>query len=222
MNATNALSMNATDPLPSVLEQPRPAGAARRHRIARVDLDARGLDRFNALLERVGGSSSGPLDSDRIATAARELLDHEIDSGRVMPRCIRQQLRRGTALAWMVGDPGWSAANDAGEVAALVVDYLRGQDDLIPDTLPRVGRLDDAIVVDAAWSRLENEVADYLDFNRVRRIEAALRGMRALEFRFGREDWMQARVAEAALAEHKRTIRESSYVPRAPSLFSIQ
>jgi uncharacterized membrane protein YkvA (DUF1232 family) len=222
MNATNALSMNAIDPLPSVLEQPRPAGSSRRHRIARIDLDSRGLDRFNALLERVGGAGE-PLDSDRIATAARQLLDSgQADAGPAMPRCIRQQLRRGTALAWMVGDPGWSAANDAGEVAALVVGYLRGQDDLIPDTLPRVGRLDDAIVVNAAWSRLENEVADYLDFNRVRRIEAALRGMRALEFRFGREDWLQARVAEAALAEHRRTIRESSYLPRTPALFSIQ
>lgn len=222
MNAATALALNnAIDPLPAVLGQPRPAGEARRHRIAKVDLDSRGLDRFNALLSRVG-TASDELDCDRIATAARELLDHDRDAEPVMPRCIRQQLRRGTALAWMVGDPGWSAANDAGEVAALVVGYLHGQDDLIPDSLPRVGRLDDAIVVDAAWSRLEREVADYLDFNRVRRIEAALRGMRALEFRFGRDDWMQARVAEAALAEHRRTIRESSYLPRVPALFCIQ
>jgi uncharacterized membrane protein YkvA (DUF1232 family) len=222
MNAATALALNnAIDPLPAVLEQPRPAGTARRHRISRVDLDSRGLDRFNALLLRVG-SASDQLDNDRIATAARELLDHEIDAEPVMPRCIRQQLRRGTTLAWMVGDPGWTAANEAGEVAELVVGYLHGKDDLIPDSLPRVGRLDDAIVVKAAWSRLENEVADYLDFNRVRRIEAALRGMRALEFRFGREDWMQARVAEAALAEHRRMIRESSYLPRVPALFCIQ
>jgi uncharacterized membrane protein YkvA (DUF1232 family) len=199
MYASNALALNAIDPLPSVLEQPRPPGSSRRHRIARIDLDARGLDRFNTLL-------------------ARQLLD---GAGPAMPRCIRQQLRRGTALAWMVGDPGWTAANDAGEVAALVVGYLRGQDDLIPDSLPRIGRLDDAIVVKAAWSRLEDEVADYLDFNRVRRIEAALRGLPALEFRFDRHDWIQARMAEAALAGHRRGIRESSYLPRPAALFSI-
>jgi uncharacterized membrane protein YkvA (DUF1232 family) len=221
MYASNALALNAIDPLPSVLEQPRPPGSSRRHRIARIDLDARGLDRFNTLLERVGGGNA-PLDSDRIATAARQLLDGgEAGAGAAMPRCIRQQLRRGTALAWMVGDPGWTAANDAGEVAALVVGYLRGQDDLIPDSLPRIGRLDDAIVVKAAWSRLEDEVADYLDFNRVRRIEAALRGLPALEFRFDRQDWIQARMAEAALAGHRRGIRESSYLPRPAALFSI-
>src|SRR3546814_14747380 len=91
----------------------------------------------------------------------------------------------------MSGDPAWQPANDAAAPAALVMDYVRSRRDLIPDDLPRVGRLDDAIVIDAAWPRLADEVACYLDYCRIRRIEAELRECDVSQFTFGRADWEQ-------------------------------
>src|SRR3546814_15870343 len=74
-----------------------------------------------------------------------------------------QQRKRATSIGLMIDDPAWQPANDAAAPAALVMDYVRSRRDLIPDDLPRVGRLDDAIVIDAAWPRLADEVACYLD-----------------------------------------------------------
>ena len=58
--------------------------------------------------------------------------------------------------------------------------------------MPTVGRLDDAIVVDAAWPRLGDEIDSYLDYCRLRALEARLRGCGDTEFKFNRADWQRA------------------------------
>lgn len=213
----NALLANP-QPLPSILHQPSQSERRRRRRIGDYDIDDVRLDRFNDLLNRLGRARD-PLDCDRVATAARELCDRS--TGAATPACIGQRMRRVVAAARMVADATWRAANDAIDTAGLVLGYVRGADDLIPDRLPRIGRLDDAIVVDAAWPRLAGEVADYVDFRRLQRLEAALRGVDSRSFRFTREDWEQARQAEAALAAHRQRVRGGSYLSAPAPVFRI-
>jgi hypothetical protein len=124
-------------------------------------------------------------------------------------------------LSQMLEDRAWAPANDAIAPAGTVLDYLRGQDGLIPDWIPQVGRLDDAIVIDTAWPRLAGEVLSYQDFCRLRLIEAHLHQQEASAFRFDRNDWEVARRAELALREHQRRVRASSYVPTAPGVFRV-
>src|SRR3546814_4573423 len=95
------------------------------------------------------------------------------------------------------------------------MDYVRSRRDLIPEDLPRVGRLDDAIVIDAAWPRLADEVACSLDYCRIRRIEAELRECDVSQFTFGRADWEQARRAESAWTEHCLECGHGNYLPDA-------
>ena len=102
-----------------------------------------------------------------------------------------------------------------------MVAYADDTHDLIPDWLPQVGRLDDAIVVEAAWPTLRGEVACYRDFRRLRALEAGLRGCRPDELPFDRHAWEVARQAEAALAAHRRRVRESSYVPAPTPVFRV-
>ena len=202
-------------PLPAVLEHPGYSGPGRRHRIDNFLLEQSELDHFNELLTRLGHPQH-PLDCDCLVTAARELSG---GGGRSAPACIRHRLRRGLAIGWMIGDRSWEVPSDAAEVASQVTQYLRETHDLIPDDLPKVGRLDDAIVVDTAWDRLVSEISSYLDFRRLRRVEAALRGLS--EFTFRRDDWEKARRAEVALMAHRLAVREHSYFPPAPALFRI-
>lgn len=206
----------ATDfPLPSCLDPFASPNAHRRHRIGRIDLDPRAIDRFNLLLESVGGTP-WTLDADRLATAARELRLCSISG--IAPPCIRQRLRRVKAAVAMVADRNWQAAEDAVSVVRLVARYIAADDDLIPDAEPAYGRLDDAIVVQAAWPRVANEVLAYVDFRRLRRIATAPGDLRA---RFDRSAWMQARRDEAALLAQRLGVRERSYVSRPATLFRI-
>lgn len=114
--------------------------------------------------------------------------------------------------------PGRGRAAVAG---AAMVGYLRSHHDLIPDSIPRIGRLDDAVVVDTAWPRLAGEMLAYADFRRLRRIEAALRQCEAGDFRFTRSDWLESRQAEAALAAHRARVRETAYAPAAVAVFRV-
>lgn len=217
MNTMTATA--AATALPTILDRPNGRLIGRREHIQDFCLGQAELDRFNDLLARLGRTDS-PLDRDQLATAARELCDSTTPD--VAPPCIDERLGRVGNLSSMISDRNWTPANDAIDVAAQVVGYVRGDDDLIPDRIGRLGRLDDAIVIETAWPQLADEVAHYLDYRRLHRVEASLRGLGSTAFRFTRSDWEAARAAEAALVAQQRRIRTHSYLPAAAAgLFQI-
>lgn len=208
-----------TAALPGILDQPISRRSARRSRIDDFRLDTAKVDRFNSLLVRLGRTAV-PLDCDQLATAARQLRGSGNAPGTAP--CIVQRMRQVAALRSMVADGAWTPANDAIAMAMVVIGYVNGHDDLIPDQLQGAGRLDDAIVVETAWPRLSAEVGDYLDFRHQHLVEASLRGCTARSYAFTRADWRQARLAEASLARHQRRVRERSYLPTASVLFQVR
>jgi uncharacterized membrane protein YkvA (DUF1232 family) len=197
-------------PLSAALQSPawtslnRPA---RRHFVGGFLLEAEALAHFNQLLVRL---HHFPLDCDQLATASRE-LGRSADGRR--PASIEQRLQLASAVDRMITDATWQPASEAVEPARVVMDYVHGDHDLIPDSVPLVGRLDDAILIDAAWPQLAGEVDCYLDYCRLRAIEAELRGCAVGGFAFTREHWQQARRAEAGLIAHCRRVGEDSYLP---------
>lgn len=210
--------LTATLPLPAVLDQPSASVPGRRHCIGDFHLTAASVARFNGLLARLG-RQAGPLDCDRLATAARELRNRTAGTGE--PACIQQRMVRLKATERMLDDGQWQPTDEAGNVAALMVHYVNGRYQLLPNSLPTVGHLDDAIAVEAAWPSLQAEVADFLDYCRVRSLEAALRGSEISDFRFTRSDWEVARQAEYFLEKQRRCIRENSYIPQRETRFVV-
>jgi hypothetical protein len=210
--------LTATIPLPAILDQPSPIGPGRRRCIDDFHLTAASVDRFNAFLARLGRRAA-PLDCDRLATAARELRDRA--AGASEPVCIVQRMKRLEAAAQMIHDNQWEPVDDAGDTAAMVIHYAKGRYQLLPNSLPTVGHLDEAIAVDAAWPSMQNEVAAFLDFCRIRSVEASLRGCEVGGFSFTRNDWELARQAEYFLAKQRRCIREGSYLPQLESRFLV-
>lgn len=207
-------------PLSAALQSPASANLnqpARRHFVGGFQPEAEALAHFNQLLARL---HHFPLDCDQLATASRELAGRS--AGNRRPASIDQRLQLANAVDRMINDATWQPASEAIEPARVVVDYVHGDHALIPDSVPLVGRLDDAILVDAAWPHLAGEVDSYLDYCRVRAIEAELRGCEVGEFAFTREDWQQARRAEAGLIAHCRRVGENSYLPSpAPACFRV-
>jgi hypothetical protein len=74
---------------------------------------------------------------------------------------------------------------------------------------------------EAGWSLLAEEMGRYLDYRRLGDLEAYLRGCARTDFRFTRDDWALARIAEAQLHAHYRHVRDSSYVPEPAPMFRI-
>ena len=69
------------------------------------------------------------------------------------------------------------------------------------------------------WTLLANEIERYLDFRRLRHLEAQLHHCADDDFRFDRHDWEVAHEAEVALATHLRHVHEESYVPEQNDLY---
>jgi hypothetical protein len=201
-------------PLPLALQRVDLSPFGRRHRIGSYEIGEEALYLFNQLLAKLD-LRRAPISRDQLVTAARDLADQPVE-GRVSP-CIHERMRRAGAIDLMLSDEAWDPEDEVIAPAEMVVDYVRGSHDLIPDTLPRVGRLDDAIVVDTAWSTLAPEIRNYLDFCRLRQVEAGLGG----NDRFGRREWELARTAEAEWIEHCRRVSGNTYLTDSPAHFRI-
>jgi len=78
---------------------------------------------------------------------------------------------------------------------------------------------DSVCPAETEWTLLANEIERYLDFRRLRRVEARLHHCNDSDFHFDRHDWEVSRWAEAALAAHLRHVHEESYVPEQPDLY---
>ena len=79
----------------------------------------------------------------------------------------------------------------------------------------------DAQLDEATWLLIADETAHYLDFRRLRSLEAELRGCPPETLAYTRADWQAARHAEAALEWHLRQVRFSSYAPEPVPMFRI-
>jgi uncharacterized membrane protein YkvA (DUF1232 family) len=208
-------ALNELKPLPAALANGN-GNAGRRHRIGSFELDHGALEHFNRLLS-VLDPRQPALAPDQLASAARE-LDDQLDVDRA-PACILQRMRRAAVIELMLRDADWATPGEAREPAELVVAYVRGATDLIPDRLPRVGRLDDAIVVDVAWDGLAREVSDFIEFRHLRRMEWTLAG--GARTRFDRRDWAEARAARARIAQARNGRSHGSYLPSAADMFVV-
>lgn len=94
------------------------------------------------LVEQVRGARPPDFVAERVATI-ETLAEMLVDRDWVLPASVRRSVR--TALAYFV-DP----------------------DDLIPDTTPVLGYLDDAILIELATRQLGHEISAYRDFQRYR------------------------------------------------------
>lgn len=191
-------------PLPAA----RPLNA-RRHRIAGFEPSVRGLERFQSVARSLAANHDVPT-LDGIASAAR-CLSHAY-AGHAWAPAIHQRRRCLQALRMLAREPGWRLSPDQVEHIALIADYARGSERLVPDAVPVVGGLDTAVLLDLAWPELVADAEAYLDFRRLRAEEALLRGERPGSFDFGREQWLESRRAEIALRAHVAMRGSESYL----------
>lgn len=124
---------------------------------------------------------------------------------------INLRLARAESLRRMLDDPDWSLPEGVAKRGRKLLAYLRTFDDLIPDDLPLIGHLDDALLIELSWSEFAGEVQDYLDF---RRFCAEGRARGSADER--RSAWESECLAEASAMLHRQSVRERGYARQQP------
>jgi hypothetical protein len=159
-------------------------------------------------------------DSDKIITAAQALLD-ETRGAQNAPPFISERLDSVESLISMAGDVGFNLPDEDRHRVLAALAYLADPEDSIPDRVPVLGFLDDAIMIELCRRDLQFEIEAYDDFCVWRNDEARARGEDPAKLMVQRADWADARAAEAIARMHRR--RRDSYASGAwkPTLFKI-
>lgn len=162
------------------------------------ELSDRDLEYFRRKLREARGRARSRPEKDLVASA-RYLLDHAPKEE--LPEFVRKRLIALEALIAMLADPEWNLAGKDRERVTSAMAYFAEPLDLIPDYVPGLGLLDDAVMVELIVQELRHEVEAYLDFCSYRKAEERRRGR---ESQPTRKQWIAARRRQLFLRMRRR------------------
>ena len=177
--------------------------------LSSLELKETALTRFNQVTHALDPDHEG-FNADQIAGAARRVLRAAAKGQE--STFIKVRMRRAGEMRAALRDEQWVIGAELREKLSLLIDYLDHEANaLIPNDLPFVGLLDDAILVDVAMNALRDELDEYADFCRFRVAEAGSRNVALSAVQSNREEWMAERMQERRLEQQLRRVRGQSY-----------
>ena len=168
-----------------------------------IELSDNDLDHFQEVLKRAH-QTAGSKSSREITEAASKLLEDAHASH--APEFITERLAKLDALINMVHDEGWGLPEEDKARVLTALTYFADPKDVIPDSVPVVGYLDDAIMIELCVRELKHELDAYDDFCEFREREAKKRGIEPSKV--GRADWLDGRRDELVDRMHARRSRD--------------
>jgi len=125
------------------------------------ELSDRDLLYFRDCLKRVRGGARSA--DERVVVAGASRLVKDVLEG-VVPEFVRERILKLDQLIRMLQDKEWRLEGDDRARVLNALAYFVDPDDLIPDKLPGIGYLDDAIMVELVVQELRHEIEAYDDF----------------------------------------------------------
>jgi uncharacterized membrane protein YkvA (DUF1232 family) len=168
------------------------------------ELDDTELKHFE-LIMREARKSAANAPPEVIVAAAEQLLQRVGDTR--IPAFILERLEKLGIMIKMLADQEWRLPEaDAARVLNALA-YFCEPEDLIPDHIPGIGYLDDAIMIELVTAELRHEFEAYVDFCVFRDSVPPKAGVKARSSEVTREDWLDKRRAELQSRMHRRIKR---------------
>lgn len=190
-------------PTPSNDSIPLPRERGNRVRTAPVHPAPEAIEKFNALVHELYRDAP-QVDAEAIASVANWL---ESQPPEQREQLLQARLGRLAEIEAMRRDPDWPLDPAQDRRIELILEYVAAEDDLIPDSVPTYGYLDDALLLELAWPVLAEDVDDYRDFRQFREDTGDALGRPPHQL-----DWLRARAEEGALWEHMHRVHDQAYV----------
>lgn len=153
------------------------------------ELDDTDIEHFLAMArEAQQAVQASGMGADGITAGVRELFSNARSAK--LPEYIETRLSKLETLVDMVDDSEWQLPEEDLERVLNAIAYFADPEDLIPDRVPGVGFLDDAIMAELVVESLEEEVTAYEEFCAYRSSEEKRRENQGLDTNVGREDWL--------------------------------
>jgi len=146
------------------------------------------LEHFQAIVDKAKAAMESTQDAAQIQAAARQLIDDA--QSNELPEFIADRLSRLQVVIDMVGDDEWALNDEERNRVLGALIYFCDPEDLIPDHVPGLGFLDDAIYVELVIRELRAEIESYEEFCRFRGAEEKRRKEQGLDPHVEREEWL--------------------------------
>jgi uncharacterized membrane protein YkvA (DUF1232 family) len=126
-----------------------------------IQLSERDLGHFRREL-KMARAAVQIADDDEILGAAADLVKSM--RGTDLPDFFRDRLDQLETLIAMVNDPDWPLDVDERNPVLSGLAYLCDPEDLIPDDIPGIGMLDDAVMIELVFREVRHELEAYNDY----------------------------------------------------------
>jgi uncharacterized membrane protein YkvA (DUF1232 family) len=115
-------------------------------------------------------SAAATVESEEAIVAAAEKMAKEVHAARP-PKYIEERVAKLEGLIGMLKDVSWKMPSSVRRRVLSGLAYFTDPHDLIPDGIPGLGFLDDAIMIELVVQELQHEIEGYEDFLRYRHSE---------------------------------------------------
>jgi uncharacterized membrane protein YkvA (DUF1232 family) len=146
------------------------------------------LDHFRELMLRIRDRSRERTPHEIATAAAAEV--QRLRSTVRSPFVARRIERVGRLIA-MLEDPEWALPETERKRVLDGLAYVAEANDLVPDDMPVLGLVDDAIMLELVLSELQHELDGYEEFDAYRRDEAAHRDKPGAHRPVSLQDWLE-------------------------------
>lgn len=147
------------------------------------------LERFAAMAQRVKSQMPADCDPRTLAELVRVKLEGARQSGEC-PAFIFERIERLEQLADMIEDEEWGLEGDELSRVKGALFYFAEPADMIPDRVPVLGFLDDAVMVELTLRDFEPELAAYDKFCGFRTAETQRRAEHGSTETVTKGDWL--------------------------------
>ncbi len=109
---------------------------------------------------------------------------------RALSSFVMTHIKQLEEMLKMLQDDKWSLTETDKKAILSASHYLLDNNDVIPDDIPKIGLLDDCIIIDIAAKKTKKELDNYQDFDKTRKIYAK-------DNEFNINDWRKTKRQES-------------------------